>query len=70
MTELETVEAQINTAQQRHAELTAAWKHQCQQGVFGAAESTEEALDVVERELDRYLVRREYLQTNPQPVEE
>lgn len=63
--QLAAVEEQIATAQHRHAELSAVWKHQCEQNVMGAAEATEAELDKVERLLDRCLVRRDYLTKQP-----
>lgn len=40
----------------------ATWRHQCANGMFGAAEATEEFIIATERSILRHTVRREYLQ--------
>lgn len=60
--QLEAVTAEITKAQERHNDLSAQWRHQCESGVLGAAEATEAEIDALERNIDRLLVRQNALQ--------
>jgi len=59
LTLVEAVIAVDRATVERHRAL---WRHQCQQGLFGAASELEEAITATERSILRHTVRREYLQ--------
>lgn len=73
--QLAQVEADISAAREATEQHRATWKHQCSNGMFGAAEATEEAIVAGDRRVLRYTVRREALEQqlqellNPQPAE-